>query len=179
MPAPHRLSPLRLVAGFRACLVLLALCLMTARPVLGAEPAANALGLEAPVVAEATLTIWNRPITTLRATYNGVAPVDRVARISTRVANLSSAELAQPLRTEAVDREGSRGYLIFAGSDLIMGLGAADLDQQETLDQVVPAVVDRLTEVFAARLAQRQADVVLFGVLWSVVATLGLSLIHI
>jgi small-conductance mechanosensitive channel len=141
-------------------LVLFVACRLAAAdvPIEAAEPVA--------------VTHWNRPIIELRRGIHGLTVEERVRRIERRLATLSDATLDQPVTAKPAVVEGVRGHLLFVGPEQVMTLADDDLPTDGDPPAAVAGVVQRLQEALEARQRQHRPEVIAWGILWSVVASL-------
>src|SRR5262245_54964856 len=126
--------------------------------------------------APARLVVWNRTITTFRATVAGVAPEPSAVHASARFAALpaSPAPLAVTVRPATVGK--TDGLLLAAGDHAVFGLVPGDLDPEsaQSLEQAAAEASRRVGDLLAAQQSQREWSSVLRGVAWSALALVGL-----
>jgi small-conductance mechanosensitive channel len=120
----------------------------------------------------ATLSLWNRTVTTFRAPVGGVAPRQRVENAEARLAALpagaaDASVVIHPGRVGASD-----GLMLAVGDRVVFGLVPGDLDPESntTLEQAATAAARRLQELLAAQAAQRDARRTLRGAGYSLLA---------
>lgn len=123
------------------------------------------------------LVVWNRTIAELRVGLEGLSVAERAARIQRRVAALSDEALGKPIALRPATVDGVSGFMIHAGPELIMTLAVADVAPGRDPAAAAQAVAASLSEVFAARLAQHTPEVLLWGTVWSFVASAILGLV--
>jgi len=121
----------------------------------------------------ATLTFWNREITTFRATIAGMTPAERVEETVDRMRDLHDYSLYEPVTFEPVSAGDLRGIAFEIDDKRLFSLIDADLDptSEATLEEEAERVRERLEEIRQAWLDQRSAGVILRGVLLSLAAT--------
>jgi len=119
----------------------------------------------------APVVLWNRTVAELRVGIEDLSVAERVARIQRRVGALSDDQLAQPIRLRPATIDGVSGHMLYAGPELVMALADGDVADGQVPAVVAQAVADRLRQAFDARLAQHRPDVLLWGIVWTVVAT--------
>jgi small-conductance mechanosensitive channel len=120
----------------------LAAVLVLALPVAGA-----ASGVE-------PLQLFNRDVVELRAVLGGLTPAERVARAQRRFADLSAADLGQPLQLQPLAQGDQRGLTLQVGDKPLFTLLEADLDPEERLP-LTPAAERALRRVQVAIDARR------------------------
>jgi hypothetical protein len=103
----------------------------------------------------ATLSIWNRPIVTLRATVGGNEPAQRVQNARRRLGDLSEQELALPVAREAAHLAGNEGFAVTIGGRALFGVVEGDVDAESglTVTQLAEQAEARLRDVIAAHIA--------------------------
>lgn len=138
------------------------------------EPAA-----EVTAGAPAELTVWNRPIVTLRARIGDTSPAQRAERAAERIASIPDAELGEPARVVPAQVGHLEGMMAFIGSRQVFSILREDLDPEtnETLAEVGAAAEQHLREVLAARAAQRSLPLLLRGIALSAGAILLFALV--
>jgi small-conductance mechanosensitive channel len=151
---------------------------------LGATPAAAQpsvqLRKDAVRVAEpATVEMWNRPILTLRASVGDLDPRARAEGVRQRIEALPYSTLSEKVQATSTRLGQLEGLMITVGTQPIIGILPEDLDPEtgETLEQAGQRAVERLSEVLRARAEQRRLPVLLWGLGFSIVATLIFVLI--
>jgi small-conductance mechanosensitive channel len=114
----------------------------------------------------ATLSVWNRPIVTLRATVGGNEPAQRVQNARRRLGDLSEQELALPVTREAAHLAGNEGFAVTIGGRALFGVVEGDVDAESglTVTQLAERAEARLREVIAARAEQRRTPVLMRGI---------------
>lgn len=113
----------------------------------------------------AELSAWNRTITTFRATVWDIPPAQRAANARTRIAALPNSEVL-PVSVQPAAVAGTTGFLVAAGDHVLFGLVAEDLDPEagQSLEQAAAQASARVSEVLAARAAQRDLPALLRGI---------------
>jgi len=126
----------------------------------------------------AMVTLWNRPIVTLRATIGNLTPALRAAGIATKFDEIPYVELGQPVRIERAEVADVTGLMVFVGGRLLFGLLPQDLDplSGETLEQASAEIRTRLSAALAARADAGRVPLLVRGVGLSLAATLGFVL---
>src|SRR5512143_1360827 len=114
----------------------------------------------------AELTVWNRPIVTLRGRIGETSPAQRAERAAERIASIPDAELGEPARVVPAKVGHLEGMMAFVGSRQVFSILREDLDPEtnETLAEVGAAAEQHLREVLAARAAQRSLPLLLRGI---------------
>ena len=141
-------------------------------------PAAAQFGTESPLEVApgepAELTVWNRPIVTLRARIGASSPQERVARARTRIEAIPDEELGEPARVVPASVGHLSGMMAFVGARQVFSILPEDLDAEsgETLAAVGAAAEQHLRELLAARAEQRSLPLLLHGLAFSALATL-------
>ncbi len=123
------------------------------------------------------VTVWNRTITELRASIDGLSPEDRVQRIRRRLEALQPELLARPVEVRPTSVAGTEARLLSVGGDLIMGLSRQDLGQGDDLDASAELAAKRLREALDARIEQGRPEVLLRGCIWAAAASIVLALV--
>lgn len=164
----------------RPPVVRLALAAMLAVAVAPAALAASAVlaAAAAPAPSEpATLSVWNRPLATLRATVADVPPALRVENARARIAALPETAYKLPVTTRPATIGSDSGLLIAVGDDTLFGLVPADLDPEAALpfDRAAAQAAERVEELLAAKAAQRDMPALLRGVALAALALLAFS----
>lgn len=139
-------------------------------------PSASALATAKAIDPPATVTVWNRPIVTLRATVGHQTPEVRSAGIEKKIEDLPYRDLGSAVRVERAQVGGIDGLLVFVGGRLLFGILPADLDplSDETLAQVGEGAKTRLGDILRARADSTRLSVLLRGIGLALVATLAL-----
>lgn len=176
----------RWLAVQAAASALLAVCTVAA-------PAAGQAGVSpdpavaverVPVEEQATLTVWNRDITTFRARVGENDPRRRAESGAERIANLAHRQLAGQVSTLAASVGGVHGYMVMLDTTTILSLVPEDVDNppdaaprasEKALEEYAEAAAARLREVLEARARQQRLPVLLRGVAASVAATMLLA----
>lgn len=142
----------------------LLLLLAVALGLLAAEGQDQALLPSVPVV------IWNRQVTEIRQGWGEHDVHHRADAIAEKLEALPLSELRSPVVFEAATLGGASGLMFENGDRLLFGLTTVDMgtEDPQAMNAIGEAVVRRLEEAFAARLAQAEPEVILRGVLWSV-----------
>ncbi|MBP5997953.1 MAG: mechanosensitive ion channel family protein [Azonexus sp.] len=135
--------------------------------------AAWPLQAKGPAPKEAVLTIANRDIATLRMTALGAPPELRVRRIQERIRQLGESDLSKPITRSHMTIEGNKGVAYSIGERTIFFLYEADLDPEEKLDleEASQQVGKRFEQAIAALIEQGHGQVLVRGLLFSVLAT--------
>lgn len=122
----------------------------------------------------AELTVWNRPVVTLRANIGTTSPEERVGRAAARIEALPYDELGAIPRAVPAKVGELEGLLVYIGTMQVFSILPEDLDPEagETLASTGAAAERHLREVLAARAEQRRLPVLLHGVGLSLLATL-------
>jgi len=123
------------------------------------------------------VVVWNRTIAEIRVSVEGLSVEERIERIQRRIAGLTDEALARPINLKPATVDGVSGVFIYAGADPIMAIADGDAAPGHDAAATAQSVAARLREVFDARLAQHRPDVLLWGTVWSVVATIALALV--
>jgi small-conductance mechanosensitive channel len=147
-----------------------------------AQSTADVAGAPAMTVAPgvpAELSVWNRPITTLRATLGTTSPAERASAAAHRIQQIPDSELDETVRMVPARVGHLEGLMAYVGARNVFAILREDLDQEsgETLESVGAAAERRLHEVLEARAAQRSLPVLLRGIGLSLVATLVFALV--
>jgi small-conductance mechanosensitive channel len=147
-----------------------------------AQSTADVAGAPAMTVAPgvpAELSVWNRPITTLRATLGTTSPAERASAAAHRIQQIPDSELDETVRMVPARVGQLEGLMAYVGARNVFAILREDLDQEsgETLESVGAAAERRLHEVLEARAAQRSLPVLLRGIGLSLVATLVFALV--
>jgi small-conductance mechanosensitive channel len=126
----------------------------------------------------ATLVFWNRPIVVLRATVRGVTPAERVERAALRIEQLPASVRSESIQVTAATIGPFTGSAIVAGSSMLFGVLAEDVDptSNETPEAVAEAAAGELRTALAARAAQKQPQLLVRGILFSLAGTIALAL---
>ena len=121
----------------------------------------------------AVVEFANRPIVTLRATVQGLAPSGRAARVEERLRNLSDEDLASPLLQSSIHLDNRNGVLFTIGNHTIFVLSSADLEHDSTqpLEKAAEEVAKKLTTAIAAVREQQQPLVIVYGLLRATLVT--------
>jgi small-conductance mechanosensitive channel len=117
------------------------------------------------------VVVWNRTVAELRVALEGMDVEQRVSRIQRRIESLPDSALAGEIRSEPVTVGGLSGQVIYAGPDLLMALADKDVEPGRDPAIAVAAVKENLRLVLQARLDQRNPQIILWGTIWSVTAT--------
>ena len=146
-----------------------------------AAPAQEAVPSATPTITvgtPATLTVWNRPIIELRATFNGVTAEVRAARALRRIEELSITALRDSVQATPATVGGLEATFVTVGSQLVLAILPEDLEPTsgETMAEVGALTARRLGDALLARADQRRTPVILRGVGLSALATFLLLL---
>ncbi|WP_116811195.1 mechanosensitive ion channel family protein [Steroidobacter cummioxidans] len=130
---------------------------------------------EAPVAEPATLSLWNRPIVTFRATVDGVPPQQRVQNSRKRIEEHLAIQPAGRIATRATAIGDVKGIVVTMGPDVAFGLVEGDLDAEAatTLEQAAVRAADRLRKALQAHEQQQRPLVVARGVGLTLLALLA------
>jgi len=131
---------------------------------------------QAPIAAAATrrkpgvLVLFNRPIMVMRATVVDNAPEERARLASERLRGLTAHKPIGPITALAMEE----GTAIRVGDDVAFLIAPGDLDRigQETMDEAVATVIQRLQSAIAAIEEQRSLPYVVRAVALSLGAVL-------
>lgn len=144
-----------------------------------APPAPTGLAAMTPVAEvarPARLIFWNREIVTLRMTWMGVSPQERVQRALDRLAALPSQENGervgvQPSRLGEVDASA-----VVLGSVVLFSVLPQDVEQEftQTAASVAAEAAERVRAALRARAAQTHPSALLRAAAAAAAATLGL-----
>ncbi len=128
---------------------------------------------KAEMAPEAVLTVANRDIATLRFTALGAPPELRVRRIHERLRQMDERELSKPVTRSHLEIEGHKGVAYSIGERVIFILYEADLDPEEKigLEDASQQVGKRFEKAIAALIEQGHGQVLVRGLLFSVLAT--------
>jgi small-conductance mechanosensitive channel len=176
MMAPRRRDsrPARLVCGvFAVALLVLAVAPGPARSQEALD--ADALRHVTTEAAPATVTVWNRPIVTLRATVGSLTPARRAAIIEAKVQDLPFRDLGLPVRAQPAQVANRQGVLVFVGPHMMFGILQEDLDPLEntTPEEAGEEAADHLGDALRARAEARRLPVLLRGIAASVGSTIA------
>lgn len=155
-----------------ALLALLVAPLAASAQMLSVSDLADARASDPP----ATVTVWNRPVVTIRATVGQQTPAIRAAGIEQKIQELPYGELGSAVRIEQARAGNVDGLMVFVGGRLLFGILPADLDplSNETLAQVGESVKASLESILQARAAATRLPVLLRAIALSLLATLAL-----
>lgn len=119
----------------------------------------------------AEVNLWGVHILTLRADYNDVTPAQRAAIVERQI---QSIPLRGEYRIERVTGTEGRysGAWIRVNDARVFGYLAGDVPDGMTLESYGDDIIANLQEWLARRHAQQRPQVVLYGLLFSVLATL-------
>lgn len=132
---------------------------------------------------EATLSIWNRPITTFRAQIGFNPPHRRAELAAERIAELSQRQLGGIVSVQDATIAGVHGYMVMLDTTTILSLVEEDLESAPEESGSAPAAAlegyanqaaAQLREVLEARARQQRVPVLVRGAALSLAATLGL-----
>jgi small-conductance mechanosensitive channel len=131
-----------------------------------------ALAQENADTAPVTLTIWNRPIVTFRATVGGVPPTGRVANARARIDSLPRGAEAAGVTAHPGRVGTSEGLMLAVGDRVVFGVVPGDLDPESatTLEQAAAGAAGRLQEMLEAQGAQRDLAMTFRGAGYSILA---------
>lgn len=120
------------------------------------------------------LSVWNRPLATLRATVAGVPPGRRAENARARIAALPESAYALPVTTYPATVGADSGFLVAVGDRALFGLVPGDLDPEAalSLERAAAQAAARVQELLAAQAAQREVPTLLRGAGLSVLALL-------
>jgi small-conductance mechanosensitive channel len=128
------------------------------------------------LVAEpATLRFWNRPIVTLHAQIDELAPSRRVENALRRVDALSETALGGEVGVGHSHIDNLDGLPITIDTQVVFTLLAEDIDPESglTLEQLGAATAERLREALRSRAEQNSLPKLLLGIGSSIAATLA------
>ncbi len=125
----------------------------------------------------ATLVYQNRDIITFRAKVNEFSPQQRASRALARLEQLPDFALGEPVHINRI----KEGPLVFVGSHFIFGIAHEDLDlaSGETIDQASQRAVANLQAALVAQSQQKNPQILLRGIVFSLLATLVFLIILI
>ncbi len=128
---------------------------------------------EAP--APQTLTVWNRPIVTFRATVGTNGPGQRLANTLERIDELGEFERLKPVAFHEVRVGNLNGMIVTVGGQTAFGLVQGDVDPESglSLEQVTQRAANELRAAFAAQAEQRRPSVLFRGIGLTVFVALG------
>lgn len=134
---------------FPVFVLLLGLAFLRPHAALAAEP----LSFNITPGTEATVTVWNRDIVTLRATVNGISPKSRAENIAKRLLAIPMDKASQKLMTENIITKDQKGILIIGDGGMLMGLSEKDIDVEsgQTLNEVADETIKRIEQFLALR----------------------------
>lgn len=136
------------------------------------EPPTQARTISVQAGEPATLTVWNRPIVTLRATIDNRPPRVRIAEIAERIEDIPVTIIPEVTAVQAT-QGGLSGYWISASGRPILALIPEDLDPETggSLGQVAQQTAKRLTAALEARSQQRRLPLLIRSIALTIAAT--------
>lgn len=135
-----------------------------------APPLTDSLAEPVPVM------VWNRQVIAIRSAGTSASAAERAQRITSRIANLSDAALNQPITVKPVTMDQHQALVFYLNGDLLFALTDEDIAPLTDFSEVERVTRQQLAELFAARAAQRQPEVLLRGVSWALAATVLLAI---
>lgn len=125
----------------------------------------------------ATLSVWNRPVVTLRAQVDEVDPSTRVANAQKRIEDLPLESLKGTVAVARGQLNELTGVFVTIDSRMIVGLLPQDVDPESglTLQQFADDVAERLREVLRAQAENRSLPALLRAIGLSIAATLAFA----
>lgn len=136
-------------------------------------PAVHAVRVGEP----ATLTVWNRPVVTLRAKVDEVDPSIRVRNAERRIEDLPTAALRGTVAVAPGQLNELSGVFLTVDSRMIVGILPQDVDPDSglTLQQYADEAAEQLRGVLRAQVELRTVPEILRAVGLSLAATLAFS----
>lgn len=136
----------------------------------------GAIAAGAEQVPEATLTLLNREIVTLRASLAGATPAVRVQRALQRIAEIPPSEYDQPLRALPFSLGEARGMQILLGDRILFSLLENDIDPEvrDSVASLTQRTLSRLEEARRAWHATQDRTLLLRGAAIAVAISLVL-----
>jgi len=132
------------------------------------------------VVNEAVpVVVWNRQIAVFRQGWNGLTVKERAAKAAARISAISDEAMLKEVVVQPTTVDDTSGCLLFVDGNLLLGLSRADLQADEHTDIMAyaQASASAIQEVFKARLEQKKPQILIRGILWSLVFTLVLVVV--
>lgn len=122
----------------------------------------------------ATLSIWNRPILTLRAQIDELEPAVRAANALARIEAVPHESLSGTVAVAQGNFDELTGVFLSLDSRMIVGILPQDVDPESglTLPQFAESAAERLREVLRARVESREPHRIARGIGLSIAATL-------
>ena len=120
------------------------------------------------------VTVWNRQITQFRIGWADLNVNKRAEHAVTRITNIPESNLSGNVEAKSAQIDGLNGYLFYVGGQLLFGLAHEDLNEEDAKDPAAAAAktIERIRDVFNARLEQRRHEVIFYGALWVAVTTI-------
>jgi len=125
----------------------------------------------------ATLTVWNRPVLTLRAKVDEIDPETRVANAQKRLEDLPLEALRGTVAFAPGQLNELTGLFLTVDSRMIVGLLPQDVDPEsgKTLQQYADEAAERLRAALRAQVELRTLPAILRAVGLSIAATLAFA----
>ena len=120
------------------------------------------------------VVVWNRTLVELRAGLDGLDVEQRISRIQRRFQQLDERTLGGQLSLKPLAIGGVTGQAIYVDSEMLLALLDADIEPGRDPALVAQETLANLRLVLDARRAQRQPEIVLLALVWSVTATLAM-----
>ena len=122
---------------------------------------------------EATLEFNFRPVVTFRGAFVGATPEVRVQRALVRINKLTPGQMQQPVELTPFVVEGVKGIGLRIGDDVLLNVLESDLDPEEklSLNDAAKRAASALSEALQSESEQRRPDLLLKGIVLSLVAT--------
>jgi len=123
-----------------------------------------------------SLTVWNRTIIEFRAPIGFASVEDRAQRAVERIGRLPDEALTMPIEAKPAKVGELSGVMIYAGPHFLFAIADQDLDASsgDSMVEVSQQAMERVRELFAARMAAQQGPALLHSLLLSVASTIGL-----